>query len=189
MAAARVQASSFCHRVLQKYRSLTHLTPIRCLSTVQNVQIDDSGSKNKQSLYDVYLIEKKSKERKADGPSQKKRDVGLADDHDELMRRVAEERKKVVPKDLKIDLTKQEWTENSLRAGAIGVKIGMSSLWRKDGKRVFVSLIQAYMLCFVMLTLILVCYSYQMGLCIQANENQNKYVMLNVQTEEYGSFL
>ncbi len=171
MAAARVQASSFCHRVLQKYRSLTHLTPIRCLSTVQNVQIDDSSSKNKQSLYDVYLIEKKSKERKADGPSQKKRD--LTDDHDELMRRVAEERKKVVPKDLKIDLTKQEWTENSLRAGAIGVKIGMSSLWRKDGKRVFVSLIQVvYMLCFVMLALILVCYSYQMRLCIQACETR-----------------
>lgn len=45
-------------------------------------------------------------------------------------------------KSIKIDPSKVGWTSGSKRVGAIGVKLGMSALWLKDGRRVPVTLVQ-----------------------------------------------
>ena len=41
-----------------------------------------------------------------------------------------------------IDPKTSEWTETSKRVGAIGEKVGGSTLWTKDGKRHYVTLVQ-----------------------------------------------
>lgn len=41
-----------------------------------------------------------------------------------------------------IDPKASEWTETSKRVGAIGEKVGGSTLWTKDGKRHYVTLVQ-----------------------------------------------
>lgn len=43
---------------------------------------------------------------------------------------------------VKIDPSKVGWTTGSKRVGTVGVKLGMSALWLKDGRRVPVTLIQ-----------------------------------------------
>ncbi|KAK3727543.1 hypothetical protein QZH41_018646 [Actinostola sp. cb2023] len=45
-------------------------------------------------------------------------------------------------KSVRIDPSQVAWTSGSKRVGAIGIKLGMSALWLKDGRRVPVTLVQ-----------------------------------------------
>ncbi len=138
MAAAHVQRTSrFCYHILSNCQASKRILSARTLSTVTKVEIEDSQGKVKKSLYDVYLEKKAEREPLRPRPITEEGPV-----INDLATRMEEERKKIVKKDLDIKLEKREYTEKSVRAGAVGVKIGMSTLWRKDGKRVLVSLIQ-----------------------------------------------
>ena len=64
--------------------------------------------------------------------------------------RLQKEREKVVKApfpNLVQNVEKREWTPGSKRVGAIGVKLGMSCLWLKNGSRIGVTLVQVRGLC------------------------------------------
>eukprot|EP00794_Sanderia_malayensis_P014152 gene14152-15629_t len=140
MAAAHVRrVPKICSHVLAKFRTSKIISSNRQLSAVTQVKIDSGGKVNK-SLYDVYLEKKK---RELGGKARPKKITYEQPEIDDVLAaRIEDEKKKIIKTDLNIKLEKREFTEKSIRAGAIGVKIGMSTLWRKDGKRVLVSLLQ-----------------------------------------------
>ena len=141
-------AASFAS-VLQASRGLkqgvyliTVLRNSRNFATAVTIELDQkSGVKN--NLLDAYrkkrIIDETTLERQ--GPKKCK----------DLEQMLEKERKKVVARYEDTELQKGAWTEMSRRAGAIGKKIGMSLLWRKDGRPIRVTLIQVSRNTFVQL--------------------------------------
>lgn len=98
------------------------------------VKMTDSSTTAPRNLFEVFA----SNENLLTG---KKRDLDVLSREDlelELKRQGRRQRNRRV----KIDPSKVAWTSGSKRVGAIGIKLGMSALWLKDGRRVPVTLVQ-----------------------------------------------
>ena len=135
--------------VLQASRSLKQgvyllrvLRNIRDFTTAVAIELDQkSGVKN--NLLDAYRKKRIIDETALDGQGPTK-----CKDLKEL---VEKERQKVVARYKETELHQGTWTEKSRRAGAVGKKIGMSLLWKKDGRPIRVTLIQVSRNTFVQL--------------------------------------
>ena len=105
----------------------------RPFSTAVKVELGKQDETQHRNLYEIYhkkkMIDEQSDEKF--GPILKNFET-----------RLQEERQKDTTKELNIELKQREWTQSSVRAGAVGVKIGMTYLWRKDGMPTRATLIQ-----------------------------------------------
>ena len=105
----------------------------RPFATAVRVELGKQDETKHRNLYEIYhkktIIDEKSDEKF--GPILK-----------DFETRLQEERQKDTTKELNIELKKREWTEDSVRAGAVGIKIGMTYLWSKDGRPTRATLIQ-----------------------------------------------
>ena len=112
-------------------RNIFHTT--RPLATAVKAEFGKQDESKHRNLYEIYhrkkIIDEQSDEKF--GPILK-----------DFETRLQEEKQKDITKELNIELKKREWTENSVRAGAVGVKLGMTYLWRKNGKPTRATLIQ-----------------------------------------------
>lgn len=94
-------------------------------------QVKTSGPRN---LLEVY----KNEPSLLDGPRNALKP--LTEEYVEKERRKSRKVRLRTP--VKIDPDKVGWTTGSQRVGTIGVKLGMSALWLKDGRRMPVTLLQ-----------------------------------------------
>lgn len=127
--------------VLRRYKDLpkgitVNFQIIRPLATVVNIEAAQRSSTKSKSLLDVYHKKKIVEE---------ERQAKLGHENvKNFEERHEEEMKKTIIRYTETELRSGTWTENSRRAGVVGMKIGGSLLWRKDGRPVRVTLIQVY---------------------------------------------
>lgn len=109
---------------------------IRPLSAVAYVEVKEESSKKNRDLLEAY-----HKKRIDDEEVQRKQGLAHVDCFEEIYEK--EMAKKVIEYK-ETEIVKGVWTENSRRAGTVGMKIGMSLLWRKDGRPMRATLIQVF---------------------------------------------
>lgn len=124
--------------ILRKNNIRNSFLTIRSFATAVKVELGQGDETKHRNLYEIY-----HKKKIMDEQSDEKFGPILKD----FETRLQEERQKDITKELSIELKKGEWTEKSVRSGAVGVKIGMTYLWRKDGKATRATLIQVRRSC------------------------------------------
>ena len=134
-------ATTLLRNVLRCHKDMTRgICLINCVktrrpfATVLNVELDQETSVKKNNLLDVY-----HKKRINDENAMDKLGHTKLKSFEEILK---EEKKKIVVRFTETEVKKDVWSEKSRRAGAVGMKIGMSLLWRKNGRPVRVTLIQ-----------------------------------------------
>ena len=137
----REMATTMLRSVFRCYKDITRgICLINCVknhrqfATVLNVELDQDSSLKKNNLLDAYHKERVNNEKTLDKLGHRK-----SKSFDEILK---EERKKTVVRYTETEIKKGVWAEKSRRTGAVGMKIGMSLLWRKNGRPVRVTLIQ-----------------------------------------------
>ncbi|XP_044175907.1 LOW QUALITY PROTEIN: 50S ribosomal protein L3-like [Acropora millepora] len=109
-------------------------TQKRFCSSQDGADADQAKASGPRNLLEVY----KNEPSLLDGPRNALKP--LTEEHIEKERRKSRKVRLRTP--VKIDPDKVGWTTGSRRVGTIGVKLGMSALWLKDGRRVPVTLLQ-----------------------------------------------
>ena len=137
MAATMRAAYRCCSGIQKGIHQINNLKLTRSFATVVNVELEQKSAAKNKNLLEAY-----QKKRIVEEETQ--RNLGPEELKD-FEQKLEEEMKKTVKRYTETELKKGTWTENSKRAGAVGRKIGMSLLWRKDGRPVRVTLIQVKM--------------------------------------------
>ena len=134
MATTFMNVSRCCNQVKRGRYFRTLFNAVRLFAVATNVDLDQKVTAKNKNLLEAYHKKRIIDEKTLNdlGPKQFK----------DLKEILEEERKKVILRYTETEIKQDVWTEKSRRTGAIGMKIGMSLLWRKDGRPVRVTLLQ-----------------------------------------------
>ena len=106
----------------------------RCLSNEAVGEMSETKPPQSRNLFEVYQSNSSL--------LTKSRDKRKPYTEEDANREIRRQQRLLRKAPAQIKPGKYPWTSGSKRVGAIGVKLGMSALWLKDGRRMAVTLIQ-----------------------------------------------
>ena len=106
----------------------------RCLSNEAAGEMSETKPPQSRNLFEVYQSNSSL--------LTKSRDKRKPYTEEDANREIRRQQRLLRKAPAQIKPGKYPWTSGSKRVGAIGVKLGMSALWLKDGRRMAVTLIQ-----------------------------------------------
>ena len=131
MAACLRSVRHLSSRELLGFHIKGRLPNVRILSNAVNVDLGKKSGRENVNLFDCYFKRSIKEEQNV-----------IKTEIKDLTTRMEKERLKTISKYTETELKQGVWTENSRRAGLVGKKLGMTQLWRKDGRPVRVTLVQ-----------------------------------------------